>query len=94
MVEVFITNIQNEVQAEAVVKNIQKENPLVEIDFDIDETGFPFPCGHTILRVESPKINSNKLMESVLGQGFNCAILEDKICTKKNRNDGILGGSF
>ena len=83
MVEVFITDIKNKVQAEAVLENIQKTNSMIEIDFDLDETGFPFPCGHTILRIESHKINISRVVESILGQGFKCAILDDKICTQK-----------
>ena len=36
-------------------------------------------------RVEGNKINSDKIMVSVRKQGFNCEILEDKICTQTEK---------
>lgn len=83
MIEVFITDIQNDIQAELIMNNIQKENTDLKISYDLSETDFSFPCGHTIIRVEGNKINSNKVMDLVRNQGFNCEILEDKICIKK-----------
>lgn len=80
MVEVFITDIQNEIQSESVLNTIQNENIELKINFDLNETDLSFPCGHTILRIEGNKINSDKIMETVKNQGFNCEILEDKIC--------------
>lgn len=81
MVEVFITNIQNKIQAESVLKNIQKNCPGFEIHYELGETEFPFPCGHSILWVEGKNIASKRVMELVLNQGFKCEVLEDKICT-------------
>lgn len=80
MVEVFITDIQNNLQADIILNNIQKDNTDLKINFDLNETDLSFPCGHTILRIEGNKINSDKIMETVKNQGFNCEILEDKIC--------------
>ena len=80
MVEVFITDIHNEIQSEKVLNTIQSENVELKINFDLNETDFSFPCGHTILRVEGDKINSDKILVSVREQGFKCEILEDKIC--------------
>lgn len=82
MVEVFITDIQNAIQAERILNTIQTENTVLKINFDLNETNLSFPCGHTILRIEGNKINSDKIMETVRNQGFNCEILEDKICTQ------------
>jgi hypothetical protein len=82
MVEVFITNIQNKTQIERISSTILKEIRDLKINFDLNETGLPFPCGHTILRMEGDKINSEKIMYSVRNQGFRCEILEDKICLK------------
>ena len=82
MVEVFITDIQNNIQADIILNNIQKDNTDLKINFDLNETDLSFPCGHTILRVEGNKINSDKILETVRNQGFNCEILEDKICTQ------------
>lgn len=83
MIEVFITDIQNISQAQAVSSIILKENPEFTIHYDLNETALQFPCGHTILRVEGIKINCDKIMETVRSQGFKCEILEDKICSNK-----------
>ena len=80
MIEVFITDIQNKAQADRILRTIQTENTDLKINFDLNETELPFPCGHTILRVEKNKINSDKILATVRSQGFNCEILEDKIC--------------
>lgn len=85
MVEVFITYIQNNIQADIILSNIQKDNPDLKINFDLNETEFAFPCGHTILRVEGNKVNSDRIMANVRKQGFNCEILEDKICTQTQK---------
>ena len=82
MVEVFITDIQNPKQAERVITTIQQENALFKIDFDLNETELSFPCGHTIIRVEGHSINSDKIIAIVKNQGFNCEILEDKVCSQ------------
>jgi len=81
MVEVFITNIQNKIQAERVLTNLRIDYPKFELHCDLNETEFPFLCGHTVLRVEGDYISAKQLMESVLIQGFKCEILEDKVCT-------------
>lgn len=82
MIEVFITDIQNTIQAERVIATIQEENSLFKIDFDLNETELSFPCGHTIIRIEGHFINSDKIIAIVKNQGFNCKVLEDKICTQ------------
>ncbi len=82
MIEVFITDIQNNIQADTILNNIHKDNSDLKINFDLNETDLSFPCGHTILRVEGNKINSYSILASVRKQGFNCEILEDKICTQ------------
>ncbi len=82
MVEVFITDIQNAIQAERILNTIQTERTGLKINFELNGTDLSFPCGHTILRIEGNKINSAKIMEMVRNQGFNCEILEDKICTQ------------
>ncbi len=85
MIEVFITDIQNNIQADIILNNILKDNTDLKITFDLNETDLSFPCGHTILRVEGNKINSDRIMDSVRKQGFNCEILEDKICTQTEK---------
>lgn len=49
MVEVFITDIQNNLQADLILNNIQKDNTDLKINFDLNETDLSFPCGHTII---------------------------------------------
>lgn len=85
MIEVFITDIQTKFQADKILSTIQNKNTDLKIDYDLNETGLPFPCGHTILRVEGDKINSDKMMTTVRDQGFNCEILEDRICVQKEK---------
>jgi hypothetical protein len=81
MIEVFVTDIQDKIQAERVLRAFQSENAYLKINVDLNETGFSFPCGHSILRVEGSKINADKFIAIVKSQGFKCQVLEDKICT-------------
>lgn len=94
MVEVFITDIQNNILAGIILNNIQIDNTDLKINLDLRETDLTFPCGHTILRVEGNKINTDRIKESVRKQGFKCEILEDKTCNKQHNYDGILGKSI
>lgn len=65
MIEVFITDIQNLVQADRISSIIRNENNNLKINFDLNETELSFPCGHTILRVEGKKINSDKILATI-----------------------------
>ena len=80
MTGIFITDIQDQIQADKIVSFIQDNYPDFKINFDFNETGLTFPCGHTILRVEGDKINAGEIIVTVSKLGFNCEILEDKIC--------------
>ena len=80
MTEVFITDIQNKIQADRILNTIQSENTGLKINFDLKDTKLFFPCGHTILRIESDKINFEKILTTIKYLGFNCEILEDKVC--------------
>ncbi|MDY0779430.1 hypothetical protein [Tenacibaculum sp. IB213877] len=80
MIEVFTTNIENEFQAEKIIEILEKNSPHIKIDFDLSETEFPYPCGHTILRVEGTAINNQHIISLVKELGFLCDILEDKLC--------------
>ena len=83
MIEVFITDIQTKNQAEAVLIDIQ--NTDLKINFDLNETDFSFPCGHTILRVEGTKVNSENILKQIGKLGFKCDVLEDKICIQPEK---------
>ena len=80
MTEIFITNIQNKVQANRILNSIKTENPELKVDFDFNETQKAYPCGHTILRVEGSKINVKRILTSVKNLGYSCEILQDKVC--------------
>lgn len=77
MVEVFITNIQEPVQAEKILMFLENIFPELKINFDLDD------C-HKILRVEGAKINQDSIISIVKKSGYICEILEDKICNKNN----------
>ncbi|HRE76298.1 MAG TPA: hypothetical protein PLL09_00595 [Flavobacterium sp.] len=84
MVEVFITDIRNKNQADKILSLIQNENAALKISFDLNETDYPFPCGHTILRIEADEIKSENILEIVTNLGFRCAILDDAICIQND----------
>lgn len=81
MIEVFVTDIQNKIQAEKVLRAIQNEDAYLKINIDLSENRLLFPCGHTILRVEGNRINAAKCIATVKSEGFKCQVLEDKVCT-------------
>lgn len=76
MTEIFITDIQNKVQADDILNFFKTENSELKISYDLNET----ENGHTILRVEGDKINPESNLTSVKSLGHNCEILEDKVC--------------
>lgn len=78
MIEIFTTDINNELMTVSVCKTLRQKFSGLKINFDPDETGLPYPCGHTILRAEGKVI-----MSTVHNLGFQCEILTDKICSKK-----------
>lgn len=80
MIEVFITDIQNKAQADRVSNIIKTETADLKINYDLNEKDLPFPCRHTILRIEGDVINSDATIAIVNEQGFKCEVLEDKIC--------------
>ncbi|HMO63210.1 MAG TPA: hypothetical protein PKC39_13540 [Ferruginibacter sp.] len=80
MTEVFITNIQNKVQAQNILNKIKAENPELKVNFDLNETEKAYPCGHTILRVEGYNLNSDYFITTVRNLDYKCNMLEDKAC--------------
>lgn len=79
-VEVFTTNIQDQVQAENVLKILENSFHDLKINFDLDDIGSSSLCSNTILRVEGTMIYTEKIIKTVNLAGFLCNILEDKIC--------------
>lgn len=80
MTEIFITDIKNKFQVNDILNFFKSENPELKISYDLNEPEKSYPCGHTILRVEGDKINSENILISVKSLGHNCEILEDKVC--------------
>jgi hypothetical protein len=86
MVEVFISDIQNTVQAKLISTAILNGYNELKITVDLNERHLAFPCGHSIVRVEGDNINADKILAIVRNEGFNCEILEDKICTPTGKS--------
>lgn len=80
MTEVFITNIENQNQANKVANSILSNYSDIKINTDLNEAELPFPCGHTILRIEGENFNSDEIISTVNRLGIKCQVLEDKIC--------------
>ena len=80
MTEVLITDIQTKIQAKDVLDFFKAKNPDLKINFDLNETDKAYPCGHTVLRVEANKIDTQGILTALQHLGYKCGILEDKVC--------------
>lgn len=80
MIEVFTTNVQSKRQAEPILKLLGNRFSGLEVNFDLADSDSQIPFCHNILRVEGAIINAGKIIEIVNQSGFQCNILEDKIC--------------
>lgn len=84
MIEVFTTDIQTQAQVKRILHIIGGQFPELKINFDLNESDVPYPCGHTILRVEGVSIQPEQIISTVNNSGFKCDVLEDKICENKS----------
>ena len=84
MTEVFITDIQKNEEVHRVWNSIKKTNPGLKLNCDLIENSLPFPCGHTVIRVEGNDIDPDKILALVRDHGFRCEIMEDKICSQSS----------
>ena len=80
IIEVFITDIRSQPQAERIVKILENGFPGLKFNFDLDNSTAPFPCGHNILRAEGAAVNSKNIIAMVNRSGFMCDILADNVC--------------
>ncbi|MDJ1486384.1 hypothetical protein QNI16_38250 [Cytophagaceae bacterium YF14B1] len=81
LVEVLITNIESDTENKHVVRNLKDFFPDLKINYDIEyEKIHLFPCQHNILRVEGLQINILSIIKLINNMGFECQLLEDKIC--------------
>lgn len=79
MIEVFITDIKKQTQAKRIVKTLEHTFYDLNINYDMDETGLPFPLGHTVLRIEGENIDVKRFILMVKELGFRCQIMEDNV---------------
>jgi hypothetical protein len=80
MVEVFVTSIRNEMQAERILDVLQSGFPGLLVNIDLSDSAADFPCDHTILRVEGDIFQTESINVAVNEAGVMCNVLEDKIC--------------
>lgn len=80
MVEVFITNVRELIEAKRMQNILENSFPELKINFDLETSERPFPCGHTILRAEGAIINPETIISTTRESGFMSEILADKIC--------------
>jgi hypothetical protein len=81
MVEVFITNIQNEQDATNALGILQNLFPSVKANIDLEDFEEPYPCTHSVLRVEGKEIYSEAILTLLRNKGIECEILPDKTCS-------------
>tara|TARA_R110002049_G_scaffold93815_6_gene231590 strand:- start:1555 stop:1827 length:273 start_codon:yes stop_codon:yes gene_type:complete len=80
MVEVFITNIKSEIFSKKIQQFLEREYPNLKINFDLEDFNEPYPCGHSILRIEGKLIDTNCISQQLKTKGIECELLIDKIC--------------
>nr|MUH41556.1 hypothetical protein [Zobellia laminariae] len=83
MIEVFTTNIPNENCAMDIIARLQNNFSELKISFDIEHKVINYPCNYSILRIEGNINNVNDFILIVKKWGFECTILEDRICKKQ-----------
>lgn len=80
MTEVFITNVKSEIRSTEILQFLEGEYPKLKINFDLEDFNKPYPCEHSILRVEGKLIDTNSILQQLKNKGIECEILEDKVC--------------
>ncbi|TYQ00168.1 hypothetical protein C7447_101778 [Tenacibaculum adriaticum] len=80
MIEVFTTNIQDHIQVNCILKILENSFPVLKFNFDLEDFKLPYPCNHSILRVEGKLIHTESIITILDQLGYQCDILEDKVC--------------
>ncbi len=80
MIEVLVTDIKDSVTSHKVMNMLSYKYQKLRINIDLDETGKPFPCGQSILRLEGENINAQAIISDLESLGIIAYILEDKVC--------------
>lgn len=91
MVVVFITNVKLESQSKEIIQLLGNRYPTLKINLDLEDFNKPYPCGHSILRVEGELVDIKSVSKQLKAKGVKCELLEDKICKPYDR---ILGKSI
>jgi len=79
MVEVYITDINQQLLLNKIANSLKQEFTELKINFDLNETGLSFPRGHTVLRVEGKQIDNDEIKLSINRFGFKCEIMADNL---------------
>ena len=75
-----MTNIKTEILSIEILQFLESEYPQSKINFDLEDFNKPYPCGHSILRIEGKFIDTNSITRQLKNKGIECELLEDKIC--------------
>ena len=80
MVVVFMTNVKLEIQSLEILQILKRTYPQLKFNFDLEDFNKPYPCGHSILRIEGNVVDTNSIVQQLKSEGIECGLLEDKIC--------------
>ena len=80
MVEVFMTNVKSEILSTEILQFLENGYPKLKFNFDLEDFNRPYPCGHSILRIEGKTIDTNSITQQLKSKGIECELLADKIC--------------
>lgn len=80
MVEVLITNVKSETLSNEILNLLKLKHPLLKINFDLEDFNKPYPCGHSVLRIEGDFIDTNLITKFLQGIGVECDLLEERAC--------------
>lgn len=92
MTEIFLTDIKTKVQADSLLDYFKSEYPELKISYDLNETENPFPCGHTVLRVEGDDFSTEGILISI--KNLIAEFWKTKFAANTLGNGRILGRSI
>lgn len=75
-----MTNVKSEILSTEILQSLESEFQQLKINFDLEDFNKPYPCGHSILRIEGKFIDTNSITRQLKSKGIECELLEDKIC--------------
>lgn len=75
-----MTNVKSEILSIEILQLLERKYIQLRFNFDLEDFYKPYPCGHSILRIEGEIIVTNSIIEQLKSNGIECELLEDKIC--------------